>query len=412
MEVELMDLRAKTFFRVPVYRPSLNNYDFRLATDMQLANDIAKTIRHEQARSDRYGHKLTVIVFATKCGDKASIPVLDMMLNSICDRIRVTDTAGWLSQHSVAVVLPDTSTEGAESLVRDIVSVNKKDICYTIYSYPSPWFDSDNDVNNEPHGNDATSPPIASKSNPALLLKRIISTCFMSSAPTNAAVIRTFPWWKRCVDILASLLALIILAPLLLGIAIHILIVSPGPILFSQTRLGYKKQAFKIFKFRTMQHNADTELHQQSQALQYTSEVPMVKLDAVNDPRLIPMARIIRAAGLDELPQLFNVLRGEMSLVGPRPCLPYEAEYYSSWQTRRFNTLPGITGLWQVSGKNRTTFKQMIRLDIRYIEKLSFRLDLIIMLKTLPTLMGQLIGLLSKRLSGITQGDNKGAENA
>ena len=114
----------------------------------------------------------------------------------------------------------------------------------------------------------------------------------------------------------------------------------------------------------------------------------MTKLDA-GDKRLIPGGRILRCLGLDELPQLINVLRGEMSLVGPRPCLPYEYEHYQARHGRRFDTLPGLTGLWQVSGKNRTTFEQMINWDITYVETKSLTLDLMIMLKTVPAILVQ-----------------------
>jgi lipopolysaccharide/colanic/teichoic acid biosynthesis glycosyltransferase len=123
----------------------------------------------------------------------------------------------------------------------------------------------------------------------------------------------------------------------------------------------------------------------------------MTKLDRRKDPRLIPLGASLRAIGLDELPQIINVLRGEMSLVGPRPCIPYEYELYEPWQQRRFDALPGLTGLWQVSGKNRTTFNQMIRLDIEYAERASLWLDLKIILKTLPALCLQCQDLSSDR---------------
>ena len=115
----------------------------------------------------------------------------------------------------------------------------------------------------------------------------------------------------------------------------------------------------------------------------------MVKLDEHKDPRLIPFGSILRASGLDELPQLFNVLRGEMSLVGPRPCIPYECEAYQAWHWQRFDAAPGLTGLWQVSGKNRTTFEQMVKLDVEYSRRLSLWLDLRIICKTLPALWRQ-----------------------
>src|SRR5687768_2940456 len=124
---------------------------------------------------------------------------------------------------------------------------------------------------------------------------------------------------------------------------------------------------FRIFKFRTMKVNAETQTHQNHlKDLISISNVPMTKMDAQGDPRVIKFGGMLRSSGLDELPQLINVIRGEMSLVGPRPCTQYEYEQFQPWHKQRFRTLPGLTGLWQVSGKNRTTFNEMISLDIRY----------------------------------------------
>ena len=161
---------------------------------------------------------------------------------------------------------------------------------------------------------------------------------------------------------------------------------SPGPVFFRQERIGRKGRIFRIYKFRTMRVGADTASHQAYMARLIGSTEPMVKMDASGDSRLIPGGWILRATGLDELPQLINVLRGEMSLVGPRPCVPYEYEKYLPWQLRRFNATPGLTGLWQISGKNRTTFDEMIRFDIEYSEKQSLWLDLKIILLTAPAL--------------------------
>ena len=124
----------------------------------------------------------------------------------------------------------------------------------------------------------------------------------------------------------------------------------------------------------------------------------MEKLDNKKDPRIIFGGKIIRKACIDELPQLINVLRGEMSLVGPRPCIPYEAEEYLRWHTNRFNILPGCTGLWQVSGKNRLTFKQMIRLDISYANNMSFRNDIKILLRTAPAVIGYMLEAVFRKL--------------
>ena len=154
---------------------------------------------------------------------------------------------------------------------------------------------------------------------------------------------------------------------MMLIIAIVIKVRSKGPVLFKQERVGLFGKRFIVFKFRTMIPGADTAVHETHVASLIESNRPMTKLDAHGDPRVIPFGRLLRASGLDELPQLINVLRGEMSFVGPRPCLPSEYNRYLPWQRERFRTLPGLTGLWQVSGKNRTTFNEMIDFDIQYI---------------------------------------------
>jgi lipopolysaccharide/colanic/teichoic acid biosynthesis glycosyltransferase len=197
------------------------------------------------------------------------------------------------------------------------------------------------------------------------------------------------PAWKRTLDlalVMAVFPGLLILGA---GVALVVICGSRGPVLFRQRRVGYKGREFDCYKLRTMQVNADAKPHRDHFRQLMGMEVPMTKLDAQSDPRLIPLGALLRTTGLDELPQLINVLRGEMSLVGPRPCIPYEYELYQPWQRRRFDAVPGLTGLWQVSGKNRTTFNEMIQFDIEYSERLSLGLDLKIILKTLPALWQQ-----------------------
>lgn len=198
------------------------------------------------------------------------------------------------------------------------------------------------------------------------------------------------PKWKRVLDVTLIVLASPVLVPLMAFIALLIRLVSPGPVLFRQERIGFRGQRFTCFKFRTMVVDADPSLHQGHLQDLLRSDKPMVKMDAKGDPRVIRFGRLLRASGLDELPQIFNVLRGEMSLVGPRPCMPYEFEQYLPWQMERFNAMPGLTGLWQVSGKNRTTFNEMIRLDIQYARHQSLWLDLKIIFKTVPALILQM----------------------
>jgi exopolysaccharide production protein ExoY len=198
------------------------------------------------------------------------------------------------------------------------------------------------------------------------------------------------PPWKRTIDVACSLAALPVLGFFTLVMTVVTRIASPGPVFFRQKRIGHRGQPFMCYKFRTMYFGADTTIHQSHCDYLIQSNAPMIKMDARGDSRLIPGGWILRASGLDELPQMLNVLRGEMSVVGPRPCVPYEYDRYLPWQRERFNAVPGLTGLWQVSGKNRTTFEQMIRLDIEYARRRSLWLDLKIILLTLPALLQQI----------------------
>jgi exopolysaccharide production protein ExoY len=198
------------------------------------------------------------------------------------------------------------------------------------------------------------------------------------------------PRWKRALDIVFVLLILPVALPLAAIIAVLIRAVSDGPILFRQERVGYLGRRFMCLKFRTMFVGAETSSHQGHLEQLIKTAQPMVKLDVHGDSRIIPFGLLLRSSGLDELPQFLNVLRGEMSVVGPRPCLGYECDHYLPWQRERFNTLPGLTGLWQVSGKNCTTFVEMMQMDISYARNKTLWLDLMIIAKTIPAILVQL----------------------
>jgi lipopolysaccharide/colanic/teichoic acid biosynthesis glycosyltransferase len=175
---------------------------------------------------------------------------------------------------------------------------------------------------------------------------------------------------------------------LLIVIAIIIKVVSAGPALFKQQRIGYLGKPFTMFKFRTMRVNADPTFHSKHLANLIQNNKPLEKLDC-DDSRIFPFGKFLRLTGLDELPQLINVLRGEMSLIGPRPELRSSIQYCEPWHARRFDAKPGISGLWQVSHKTGTTFNEMMRLDISYVKKRSFWIDVVILLKTLPTIISE-----------------------
>jgi lipopolysaccharide/colanic/teichoic acid biosynthesis glycosyltransferase len=206
----------------------------------------------------------------------------------------------------------------------------------------------------------------------------------------SASSVRMVPGWKSGLDIICILLLLPVWLPLMILLMLVTRLASPGPIFYRQKRVGFGGRHFFIWKFRTMKLSAETQTHERHFEKLMRVDCPMTKLDAYGDPRLAPFGRILRASGLDELPQIFNVLCGEMSLVGPRPCTPNEFAHYKPWQRERVNGLPGLTGYWQVNGKNKTTFNQMIEMDLFYLKKVSLLLDLKIMLKTSAAIVEQL----------------------
>jgi lipopolysaccharide/colanic/teichoic acid biosynthesis glycosyltransferase len=191
---------------------------------------------------------------------------------------------------------------------------------------------------------------------------------------------------KRAFDIAGSFALLILLAPLLAAIAAVVKCTSRGPVLFRQERVGEGAKSFPMLKFRTMDAGADHRIHGDyvSQFIKSSAAAGGTEIfKMTNDPRVTSVGRVLRKTSLDELPQLWNVLRGEMSLVGPRPPLAYEVEQYKAWHRRRvLEAKPGITGLWQVKGRSRTTFEEMVRLDLRYARKRSLWMDVRILLAT------------------------------
>lgn len=197
---------------------------------------------------------------------------------------------------------------------------------------------------------------------------------------------------KRVLDITLAALGLIALAPLMLLIALIIRLDSPGPALFKQLRLGRRERPFIMIKFRTMYNNVDDRLHRESvhrTANGIRTELSNGKrvFKSLDDPRITRSGKVLRAWGLDELPQLFNTLRGEMSIVGPRPALAYELPYYKEWHRRRFDVLPGITGLWQVKRTDLESFDDMMRLDVEYAASSSVFTDIKLMALTIPAIV-------------------------
>ena len=207
---------------------------------------------------------------------------------------------------------------------------------------------------------------------------------------------------KRTLDVTLTLAALVVLAPLLVVIALAIGLDSPGPVVFVQERVGARRRTkdgrtvwevrnFSVYKFRSMFHNVDQSAHQAYVKAwidgQAETGADGATFKLTRDPRITRVGRILRKTSLDELPQLFNVLKGDMSLVGPRPVPTYEVAEYQAWHRERLAALPGITGLWQVKGRCQVTFDEMIRMDIDYVRRRSLWLDVKLLFLTIPAVL-------------------------
>ncbi|MDB2089618.1 sugar transferase [Clostridium paraputrificum] len=193
-----------------------------------------------------------------------------------------------------------------------------------------------------------------------------------------------YKFFKRVIDIVCSLSGLLLLSPVLIIVSILIKLESDGPIIFSQDRIGYKGQKFKMYKFRSMVVNAEELKKKLAERNEMSG--PMFKMK--NDPRVTKVGKFIRKTSIDELPQLINILKGEMSLVGPRPSLPKEVKEFEPWMMERLEVKPGLTCYWQVSGRNDIDFEDWMKLDIKYVRERSFWLDIKLIFKTFFVLFG------------------------
>jgi lipopolysaccharide/colanic/teichoic acid biosynthesis glycosyltransferase len=202
---------------------------------------------------------------------------------------------------------------------------------------------------------------------------------------------------RRLLDLFAASALILLFLPVMIAIAVAVRLDSRGPAMFRQRRVGFREREFTVYKFRSMRLDADEERHRQyisamigtaeAEAVEDTGGETLYKL-AVDD-RITPVGRKIRSWSVDELPQLFNVVLGDMSLVGPRPAIPYEVESYPAWYSKRFAVKPGLTGLWQVSGRNQRTYEEMVSLDIDYAENRSLLGDIAILAKTPRAVLGR-----------------------
>jgi lipopolysaccharide/colanic/teichoic acid biosynthesis glycosyltransferase len=320
-------------------------------------------IKKERTRSDRNGGVFSIVVLEPGEENRSD---LEKIIINVSQVTRSIDSVGWDAKGRIAVLLPDTVRRGADIFVNKLKSeveeLRESNISFDIYSYPEHWLTAENEV--------------------ALTESNQDSENFSIRDSIEFLFVNRIPLWKRILDVSGATVLLVLASPVFAFVCCYIKLISPGPIFFKQTRVGYKGIPFVFWKFRTMKYDNNQTLHgKHAQSFIANGDIPMLKLDD-RDPRIIFGGKVLRKSCLDELPQLWNVIRGEMSLVGPRPCIPYEAKEYLRWHTHRFDTLPGLSGLWQVSGKNKLTFKQMVRLDISYCKKISLFSDISIIIRT------------------------------
>ncbi|HET6449835.1 MAG TPA: sugar transferase [Spirochaetia bacterium] len=343
--------------------------------DIYSASEFQQLLRYERVRSERARAGFTLAVFdlPQDAGEPHTNPRQDLLLDSLRHSVRLTDHIGWYGCRRVAVLLPGTTELEAESFRERLY----RSFSAPLQCIPVNVYSSEDGSWSRPHSPlDADGPG--------------------SDSPVGPAP-RGIPAWKRALDLIGASAMLATLAPVFLLVGVAVFLSSPGPVIFTQKRVGFRGKTFNLYKFRTMKTRCDEGLHNgHAGAFIRDGETAMTKLDEA-DPRIIRGGKILRTTALDELPQLLNVLKGEMSLVGPRPCIPYEAEMYKRWQTHRFDVLPGITGPWQVNGKNDLSFRRMICLDIAYCRSLSLALDLKLLLATVPAVVSQVRRAIRRR---------------
>lgn len=356
-------------------------------------------LERERARAERTGQIFSLAIFRANNGNGADPAFLEHLGIVLVKKVRMSDEIGWYDGNCIGTMLPGTSAEGAWQFVDTIkkrIGDMGPSLDCSVYSYPFSWINSDvrREASKENQTPSADELSANVKRNSTLMLPG----SGKSVEPLEILFARPIPFWKQLLDVFGGVLLLTLLSPVFLLVTLVIKIVSPGPVFYRQERIGYMGKTFTFWKFRTMHVNNDETGHKQYLSQLIQGDAPMKKLDDGRDNRIIPFGKFLRSSCLDELPQLINVLVGDMSLVGPRPCLPYEAEKYLQWHARRFDIVPGMTGLWQVSGKNRLTFKEMIRLDIRYSREMSPWLDAKILLLTGPAILGMLYEPLAKKV--------------
>jgi lipopolysaccharide/colanic/teichoic acid biosynthesis glycosyltransferase len=356
---------------------------------------LEQRIREEKFRTCRTGSPFTLVLFNPhKLVSNNSEPKTNGLeeLESILDRAtRHSDIQGWWDKKTYAILLLDTFPGGAYAVIEKLIFGLKgkgygiyespRQTLFEVHTFPDP--NQGNGHNGTDEGGEET---IDEKNN---RVNSIDNECgFKCLSLENPKAY--FEILKRSIDILLSATLLLIFLPLLIAVALLIKLDSPGPVIYRQTRVGKKGKHFTFYKFRTMYFNCDETIHQihvknlvnKVEGLSSNGRFKESSYKLMHDNRITRVGNYVRNTSLDEIPQLFNVLKGDMSLVGPRPHPVYEVEIYKDWFKYRLDVKPGITGLGQVDGRYNKEYEEVYRLDLRYVKSASIVLDLKILFKT------------------------------
>ena len=366
-------------------------------------SEFTNLINYERERSERTNWPFSLIhIDLSKINVRKSGQSLNSIIKTIALSLRIIDRTGWINNNSICILLPETKTDGAKyaavkfkNKLKERLGEESSLLDFGISTYPEIYDSKENNINSkETRSRPSSSPEIYTMEYASNPLMSDILTLDSSYILDLGAMGLWEDWqivFKRLIDIVGAIFGLIIFSPIMLIIAAAIKLTSKGPLLFQQERMGYKGKKFPFLKFRSMHTDNDESLHREyikkliqgnhNEINMGSEDNPCYKMK--NDPRITPLGKILRKSSMDELPQFFNVLMGQMSLVGPRPPIPYELDNYQSWHMKRvLNVKPGITGLWQTNGRSLTTFDEMVRMDLHYANNWGLWLDFKILLKT------------------------------
>ena len=332
---------------------------------------FSERLLKERVRCDRSGANFCLLIFESADASEADQRI-HQIGDIISEQLRITDELGCLETGVLGAILTDTSVEGAWTVARKVVKLLPEEISpprASVYSYPTDST-AGGDTGNNRGSTPTSSDPEADTSE---------SGNQQDSEPLQRFFTQQLSWHQRLRDVLAAASGLLLLSPLLLAITAAVKLTSRGPVLFRQQRTGLAGQPFTILKFRTMQQSAEIE----KAALLSLSEQDGPAFKITTDPRITSIGGILRRTSMDELPQLWNVLRGNMTLVGPRPLPCEETASCSNWHRRRLDVTPGLTCTWQVSGRSTVSFSEWMRLDLDYIQRRSVSGDLSLIVRTI-----------------------------